>query len=216
MADIRFRFEGDSRMFELGRLFFVNNPRGTPRKLGNNITRISRVHCRFVWDAEAFVFVLEDVAANGTWLNGKKIGKGKRVYLEPGDKIVLLFDNEEKVPLLEYEFIPLYEQDGKEIEMEREPTAATQLLESQDDEGGSDDKDSTPVRRKRERDAKEEDEEQVDEEEEDEEEESQQDEQLEVNAKRHKPWLETAAGRAAQVGVFAVGAYMVFGMLGMQ
>jgi hypothetical protein len=227
-------------MFELGRLYLVNNAGTTLPELGNNITRISRVHCRFVWDAEGFV--LEDVGANGTWVNGKKIGKGKRTSLAAGDRIVLLFDSEEKAPLLEYEFIPLYEQGGEEVEMERQRTAATQLIES-DENGG--DKDSIPVGRKREREGegKEENEEESEGEDDDEEEEGEgneeesgegQDdveEQVEVeeeeeaseeqlriqgNAKRHKPWLETNTGRAAQVGVLAVGAFMVLGMLGTQ
>lgn len=102
LSDIDFSFE-NGKVFELGRQFFLNHPMGTPQNLGKNITRISRVHCRFSFDVDCR-FVLEDVSANYTWINGRRMGKGKKVFLKNGDKIVLLFDQSDAHPLLEYTF----------------------------------------------------------------------------------------------------------------
>jgi hypothetical protein len=103
LSDINFDFASSGSSFELGRMFFLDSP----GSVGKHLTRISRVHCRILFVDEE-KFVLEDVGANGTWLNGRRIGKGNQCVLQSGDKITLLFDIEgdTKKPLLEYEFLP--------------------------------------------------------------------------------------------------------------
>jgi type VI secretion system FHA domain protein len=51
--------------------------------------RVSREHCRIVWDGARYY--LEDVSANGVFLNGSPnpVGRGNRVPLGNGDRIVI-------------------------------------------------------------------------------------------------------------------------------
>jgi hypothetical protein len=179
------------QVFELGRMFFVDNPQGTPRMLGpKNVTRISRVHCRIRFEDDKFV--LDDVGANGTWINGEKIGKGSSRDLHGGDKITLLFDldNDAKVPLLEYEFLPQFMPPKtrprltKRDMSEQSPTKADEVAATNEEreaspelDDESDDSESTVKKRK------------VDEE------------------------PVGLLGAATQVGVFAVGSYVLLGLL---
>ena len=42
-------------------------------------------------------FQVEDFSSNGTYLNGQVIGKGNKVTLRDGDKIQIVFDEEEQI-----------------------------------------------------------------------------------------------------------------------
>jgi len=58
----------------------------------------SGYHCALQRDAQGVVF-LEDTSTNGTWVNGKLVGKGKKVYTTHGDIVHVVrpskADNEE-------------------------------------------------------------------------------------------------------------------------
>lgn len=82
----------------------------------HHITRVSRQHfcIRHVGDVASPRFVLEDTAANGTWLNGVRIGKGQQLPLQHGDMITVLY-NDHDVPLLQFRFL-LLPREGDEAE----------------------------------------------------------------------------------------------------
>lgn len=63
---------------------------------------------------DAKYFSLEDVSANSTWVNGVRVGKGRRRPLKNGDRIVLLHGQSDASPLLEYVFEVI---DGQEPEI---------------------------------------------------------------------------------------------------
>ena len=120
LDDISLRFNDDS-VFELGRVYFLKH--GAPNNLGEHITRISRVHCRFTRRDDGSIW-LEDVSSNGTMVNGQLLaGKGEpRVgRLEDGDKITLLV-NEDNAPLLEYVLVKEADAKQEADEVEAEET----------------------------------------------------------------------------------------------
>ena len=88
----------------------------------HHITRVSRQHflIRHVGDAASPRFVLEDTAANGTWLNGVRIGKGQQLPLQHGDMITVLY-NDHEVPLLQFRFI-LLPREGEGDEAAEDPS----------------------------------------------------------------------------------------------
>jgi len=68
----------------------------------------SGMHCTLTRDKDNIIF-LQDSSTNGTWVNGKLVGKGKKVYMNHGDIVHLVrpskIDSEE-VPFTLYLFDP--------------------------------------------------------------------------------------------------------------
>jgi hypothetical protein len=85
---------------ELGRQMLVD--RGFT--VADRIMRVSRNHFVVCRDYSAGVgaFVLQDHAANGTWVNGAPVGKGQSVPVVHGDIITVVYEND--VPRLQFRF----------------------------------------------------------------------------------------------------------------
>ena len=68
------------------------------RKAGNDLfiqySKISAIHCTISREEKSnkkgWEYFLEDTSSNGTFCNGKKIGKNKKISLKNGDEITLL------------------------------------------------------------------------------------------------------------------------------
>jgi len=50
---------------------------------------VSGIHCRVTRDSDGFIFI-KDISTNGTWLDGKLIGKQKKRYYTPGAQVVII------------------------------------------------------------------------------------------------------------------------------
>lgn len=154
-----------------------------PRSLGRHITRVSRVHCRLVRAGEGAGVVLEDAAQNGTWVNGARVGRGGRCPLRSGDRITLLYN--EGVPLLEYEF---FGPGGGEPEVGEQREPREQREQREEPQDGSDGQ-ATPSASEEEEIAP----------------------PVEEKRARTEERLPAWAG-VAQVGAFAIGAYVLMGL----
>ncbi|KAL6057432.1 Kelch domain containing 4 [Balamuthia mandrillaris] len=84
---------------------------------------------------------LEDLSSNGTYLNGKKIGKGNRVALRHGDEISLVYPAFNTMPkssqYAAYVFQDLTRSEETTKEEEEEENIATQPLDEEEGEEGA-------------------------------------------------------------------------------